>query len=337
MCFVVGKAWHGLNQTSEKPVTWEEARQMAHLTFTVSKRKLVHPNNPSQFINAWGIFRDDNQQFLATVGGAYTPVQFDYGFQFVDSLMGEAGGSHYESAGALGNGNKYWCLARVPSGDFSIMGTEDKNQCYVLFSSSHDGTMATTARLTQVRVVCNNTLTLALKSGHGTVVKIKHTTNGKDRLEAAKKLMGGVINDSKELEEKLNILARRKLNKDTFLSALMRVFPGDETATRHNNLLSRIAEIFDSNDNNAIPQIKGTAYNLLNAITNYVDHERGVRITGDKKERGMTESMRRAESAIFGSGNDLKEFALNTLLDETANCPLIPAPTAYFDQQVSIN
>jgi phage/plasmid-like protein (TIGR03299 family) len=317
-CFVVGEAWHGLNQTAEKPVTWEEARKLAHLTFTVSKRQLVHPNFPDKLIDAFGIFRDDTQEFLATVGGVYTPMQFDRAFSFVDALMGEAGGSHYESAGALGRGNRYWVLARVPKADFSITGTSDVNQGYLLFTSSHDGSLSTEPRLTHVRVVCQNTLNLALKESTGGFFKIKHTTNGEKRLEAAKDIISGVIADSRDLEYKFNLLAKRNMTKESFTSVLDRIFTGKE-GTRRDSTLKIVTELFEKNDDNEIPQIRGSAYNLLNAITNFVDHQKGVRITKSKK--GITETMARAESAIFGSGNDLKAFALSVIMEETENNP----------------
>lgn len=327
MCFVVGEAWHGLNQTAVKPVTWEEARQLAHLTFTVSKRQLRHPNFPDRNIDAYGIFRDDNDAFLATVGSVYNPLQFDHAFSFVDALMGEAGGSHYESAGALGNGNKFWVLARVPGADFSITGTLDAHQMYLLLSSSHDGSISTTARLTGVRVVCQNTLNLAFRKSNGDVFKVKHTTNSDKRLEAAKGIISGAIEDSRELEYKLNMLARRKMTKDSFTTILDRIFPGESEGKRRNATLTRIADLFESNDEGAIPQIAGSAYALLNSVTNFVDHERGVRITKDKKAQfaGASEekanAMARAETAIFGSGNDLKENALEIILEETKNNP----------------
>jgi len=248
-------------------------------------------------------------------------MQFKPAFTFVDAIMGEAGGSHYESAGALGRGNKFWALARVPKADFCITGTEDMHQLYLLFVSSHDGSVSTSCFLTDRRVVCENILNQAMRDSGGNMFKIKHTTNGEKRLNAAKSIISGAVDDARDLEYKLNLLAMRKMTKDSFATVVDRLFPGKEDSARHERTVQRISKLFEENDNNAIPQIEGSAYTLLNSITNFTDHERGIRITKEKKYRGMTDSMLRAESAVFGSGNDLKSFALSVILEETKNNP----------------
>lgn len=327
MCFVVGKP-NGMEQAVEKPVTWEEARKLSHLTFTVSKRQLIHPNGSGDKINAYGIFRDDNDKFFATVGSVYLPLQFEYAFTFVDSLIGEAGGSHYESAGALGDGNVFWVLVRCPACDFFINGTDDINKAHVLFASSHDGSMATTARLTHINVKRNISLQTALRYANGDVLRIKHTTNAERKLAAAKSLMGQVVLSSQDIAAKLNILAEREMTKESMINTLERVFPGDQS-TRRDNVMMRIIALFENNQYDAVPEVKGTAYSLLNAVNSYVDHEKGVRKTGSRK--GLSEEMLRAESAVFGTGNDLKENALDILLDETKNNPKhIITPAAQF-------
>jgi phage/plasmid-like protein (TIGR03299 family) len=323
-CFSVGKP-DGISQVTDKPVTWEQTRQLAHMTWTVSKRQLVHPNGSGQKIDAWGIFRDDTDQFFATVGRVYLPLQFEYAFTFCDSLIGEVGGSHYESAGILGEGNVFWVLVRCPAADFFINGTEDFNKAHVLFASSHDGSMATTARLTHINVKRNVSLQTALRYDNGDVLRIKHTTNSERKLAAAKSLMSQVVLSSQDIASKLNLLAEREMTKESMATVLDKVFPGDQSS-RRDNVMLRIIDLFENNQGNVVPEVKGTAYSLLNALNSYVDHEKGVRSTC--KRKGLSEDKLRAESAVFGSGNDLKEIALDVLLEETKNNPkhiIVPA------------
>lgn len=321
--FTAGKsAWHKLGQNVTEAQSWEQAISLAGLDFEVSKRQLEFAGSS---VEAWGIFRDDNQAFLGAVGSAYQPIQNRYAFDFVDTLLEAEDGSHYDSAGALGKGERFWVSARVPF-DFNV-GGYDAHQTYLLFASSHDGSMAATAKLSTVRVVCQNTLTQALNKA-GSAVRVKHTADAQRRLDAARKLMSGVSQDVKSLEEKLNALTVRKMSRASMVSCLDRLFPknadGAASQTRRENVLNDVLRLYENNDNNAFPEQKGTAYALLNAITGYVDHERSARITNGRK--GMSESTARAENAVFGTGERLKQQALDVIMLDTAGNEVIAPP-----------
>lgn len=313
-----GKPWHGLGTMVQEAQTWEEAIKLAQLNWTVSKHRFNSPidNRP---VEAYGIFRDDTKQFLGTVGDVYTPIQNEKAFDFVDTLLESTQGAHYESAGALGNGSRVWCLARVPF-DLTIAGTQDRNENYVLFETSHDGTMSATCKLTSVRVVCQNTLTLALNSS-GASVKIRHSSSSNEKLEAAKRMMTGIQQSVKTLEEKLNFLAKKRVTKEVSEQVMSNLFGKDwKESSRKKNQIHEIGMLFYSNDRNEIPEIKGSAYNLLNAITEYTDHYRSVRVTDSK--RYMSIDNVRKESAIFGgTGESLKSKALDYILDAVKIAP----------------
>lgn len=318
--------WHKLGQVVDGARSWEEVRRLANLDFTVSKLQLMDPwGNP---VPTWGIFRDDNQRYLGPVGAVYKEIQNEYSGEFLDTLLGQMGGAHYESAGVLGHGQKIWAMARVPL-DFNVDG-QDPHQTYLLFVTSHDGSTSATVKLTTVRVVCQNTLNAALAM-NGVFTKVKHTKDADNKLEAAKKMMGNAVRGVKDLEEKLTTLSRRMLTRDTYIESLDRLFPvpkgkEKESSTRRDNLLADITRLFEHNDGNAFPDFRGTAVNLLNAVTEYTDHCRATRIT--KKREGIDKDSARTESAIFGSGSDLKENALEILLATTANCATRPYKTS---------
>jgi phage/plasmid-like protein (TIGR03299 family) len=302
-------------------MTWEEVMQQAGLDWQVDKIQLIHPHTHEP-IGAWGTFRVDQEgkyNFLGVVGNVYEIIQNKYMFDFVDALIQtEASkGAHYETAGALGNGERIWCLARI-NGEIDVAGLGDKHETYMLFASSHDGSLAATCKLTTVRVVCQNTLSQSI-NGAGASLRIKHTTEAAHRLEAAKRLLVNADLSIKTLEDKLNELAARKVSKDSLMASMKRIFGDFENATtkRIENKVNDVLHLFERNDNNAFPEIRGTAYNLFNAVTEYTDHSASVRHTGIKT--GLSDMVIRSENALFGTAAALKENALDVILAETAN------------------
>jgi len=307
-------AWHKLGQRTPNAVEWREAMRLAGLDWRVCKQSLY--DSRGQAVTAFGIFREEDGQFLGAVGERYTPIQNVQAFEFVDALLESANGSHYDSAGALGNGERIWTAAKVPFDFETVPG--DSLQTYLMFTTSHDGSGSATAKLTTVRVVCQNTLSSAL-NGAGEFVKVKHTRNAADRMRSAADAMRGVGQSVSALTDKLRRLAQVKVTRESMSSILDRLFPKpkDEktSTTRRENILAEVLQCYERNDGDKIPSIRGTAYNLLNAVTEYTDHYRTA--------RGGNILRDRADSAMFGSGEALKTDALEVILEQTANGPTV--------------
>jgi phage/plasmid-like protein (TIGR03299 family) len=321
-------AWHHLGVTVDQALSWEDAMGQALLDWEVEKYQF-NSSLTGLAVDAYGIYRADTKDFLGAVGGNYTPIQNRYAFSFVDAILEADGHAHYESAGALGKGERIWCLAKV-NGEIRIQGTDDTSNTYLLFTTSHDGSLAATCKLTTVRVVCNNTLARAL-TGKGAQMRVKHTQGAKGRLEEARRLMTGVNVQVKDIETKFNELAQRAVTKESFTSVMKQLFgdweiPGANT-TRTENKIKEIAQLFRSNDKDTIPEIKGSAYNLLNAITEYTDHYSPFRKT--EARDGMTDDAIRSENALFGTGAALKEQALEVIYNTTSNDPRREIVRAY--------
>lgn len=329
-------AWHGLGTVVVGAQTWEDTMRLARLDWEVEKRQLYGQgtiDNGQAFyfpIPVWGMFRQDNGEFLGEVGKVYKEIQNKDAFAFVDAVLGVENGAHYESAGVLGKGERIWCLARTPDHDFSVAG-KDQHKAYLLFTTSHDGSTAATCKLVTIRVVCQNTLNASLAM-NGTFTKVKHTTEASKKLEAAKKLSSNAVKTTKEIEERLNTLSRRILDKDTYVGILDRLFPAStkekdnkdgDISTRRANLMREVSTLFENNDGNkGFSEFRGTAYNLLNAITEYTDHKRGVRITEDRKD--LSQDQARHEAALFGSGAAFKEEAEQIIWEMTGGCATRP-------------
>lgn len=319
--FVVGAredAWHMLGQRCDKAVSWEQAVELAGLNWKVYKqRNYARQPMTGKVVetDSYTVFRDSDNSQLGTVGPEYTVKQNAECFQFVDTLLEANGGAHYDSAGALGNGARIWCAVRVPKADIAVAGA-DKHESYLVFTTAHDGSMAHTAKLTTVRVVCQNTLNSALSS-EGAMFRVKHTAQADVRLDRAKTLMTGIVQDAATLQRKLEQLSQRKMTRESMVAVLNRLFPApkeqDANTTRRENVLTDVLNLYASNDNGAYPQIAGSAYNLLNAVTEYTDHFRSARIT--ESRQGYSQQQARAENAVSGTGDRLKNSAL-AVIDE---------------------
>jgi phage/plasmid-like protein (TIGR03299 family) len=240
--FGVQAAWHKLGQIVEGALTWEQAMKKAHLDWEVVKEQLISPFD-KELIPAWGIFREDTKHFIGTVGSGYEPIQNKYAFDFVDAILEVENGAHYVTAGALGEGEKIWCLAKV-NGQMRIGKTDDVSDTYLLFTTSHDGSLSAQSKITTTRVVCQNTLNIALR-GAGASMKVKHTRNAQDRLEAAKALMKGVNVQIKDIEAKFNELAVRKVTKESFVDVMTKLFGNWTENERAKNKVLEVAGKID--------------------------------------------------------------------------------------------
>lgn len=318
--FVVGErdaAWHRLGQHTPGCVSWHQAMELAGLDWSVEKRQLygrdpdaIDANPYTPLAGTFGVFRTDDNVFLGSVGSKYKPIQNRDAFHFVDTLLEATNGAHYDSAGALGNGERVWCSAKVPFDFEPVPG--DSHQTYLMFTTSHDGQTSAMCKLTTVRVVCQNTLTASIADA-GAMVRIRHTASAGERLGRAAELMQGVGANVAALSLKLTNLAAMEINQEFVDKVLDRLFPAPadgQSSPRRLNTMAGVLNLYANNDGGAVAGIAGTAYNLLNAVTEYADHLRPVRGgNGDP----LLLAANRAESAIWGSGDDLKHMAMDAI------------------------
>lgn len=291
-------AWHRLGKTINGLATWQEAIKYANLNWPVEKQDLYDKTGKPV---AHGMFRKDTSDiFLGTVGERYTPIQNEDMFRFVDYLVG-AGEAIYDTAGALGNGENVFCTVHLPSAGYNVRG--DKHESYLLFRSSHDGSVSAQTLLTDVRVVCQNTLNMALNAGKN-IIKIKHTTNSQEKLKQVKSLMGNTIKTLEGLQERMTFLSDKEPTNKNLRSIFNTLYTEDEggLSTKAKNSIEAILELYNHNEK--------SAYGLFNAFTEYVDHVRSTK--GDVL-------IGRAESALFGSGNKVKTDILGIIMSEASN------------------
>lgn len=209
-------AWHGLGTYVEKAMTAEEAMKLARMDWQVERRPLF-VEEPDEATKGEVIFselegweaatRADNGAVLSIIKPSYQIVQNNECFAFFDSIV-DRGEAIYETAGVLGKGERIFLTAKLPD-DIRVGGEKIEN--YILLTNSHDGTAALQAGFTPIRVVCNNTLTAALrdlKNG----IKLRHTTNIKQMLAEASELMGISTKYAAELQPIFNKMAKVSIN-----------------------------------------------------------------------------------------------------------------------------
>ncbi len=317
-------AWHKLGTVTGKFMTWDEIQAHGGLNFVPVKEQLMSADGKP--VGAWGVFRPDTRAFLGAVGEQYTIIDHAQGFRMIDALIGEQNGAHYETAGCLGEGETVWGLANL---NMDIAVGDDKSTTYLLFATAHNGTFAHLYRTTFTRVVCQNTLNAALSSKATSQFRVRHTAGAQSKLDRAHDALAQISTEVKTMEQKLNLLATRKMTREAMGTILDRLFPqrkGEDgkpiDSTRRNNILTDVLACYESNDRNAFPEQRGTAYNLLNAITEYTDHKAST-WAGDN-----------GKSAMFGSGDRLKTQALEVLLESASGLAPVaqtmyaPAPVA---------
>jgi len=297
--------WHGLGQkiSADAPIeTWiEEARLnwdilSAPVRFNPTGEEY---NEVFPFPNKNVLFRSDNQEPLSIVSDQYKVVQPKEVLEFYRSLI-ETAGFKMETAGSMFNGKKIWALAKT--GDVATI-KHDRIESYLLLATSCDGSLATTAQFTSVRVVCNNTLSFAIDKGEGQKeysVKVPHSREFNP--EEVKAELGLVHDSFKNFKSNIIAMTEKKISDKQAVKFLINVMGDAEKSIEEQPQPRRMARIIELFQGGAIgsgmSSSDGTVWGLLNAVTQFADHDRSTRSTDS-----------RLNSAWFGEFNSLKNKA----------------------------
>jgi phage/plasmid-like protein (TIGR03299 family) len=253
-------------------MTFDEAKQYSRV-----QRKIVRDVETQQlkseysrlikFQDKFSIVRTDNSYPLGIVGSKYTPVQNIEAFNFFDDIAKD-GIAEYETAGALGNGEVVFITAKVTN---SMTIHNDQIDKYLLISLSHDGSSAITVAYTPIRVVCNNTLTIALKN-NASKVSIRHTASAHAKLDAAKATLGLISYGDSTHMEYFNRLLDINISEGEVIELFANAYKLDT-----NNLSTKGKNILETNLDyyyNGLGQKEfvGTGWGAFNAVTGYLQN-----------------------------------------------------------------
>ena len=313
MAYTGETPWHGLGNVLEPGATIEAWTEAAGMDWRIQRSVVRFATERGQDGAAFAemtdqhvLMRSDTKTPLGIVSDKYHTVQPQAVLEFFRDLC-DAGGFTLSTAGTLFGGRRFWALAQVGA-DAIILDPRDKIKGNLLLSTSADGTMATEARFVATRVVCNNTLRVAIGEKGATSVKVTHRS--KFRPDDVKKTLGVGLSDRlSETVSELRRLAATPLSRNAAALATAELLePGAAKLARDelekllkSKPVTRINELALGGGliGGGLEGVHGTAWGWLNAVTQYVDHEARARSQDN-----------RLNSAWFGRGADLKARAL---------------------------
>ena len=309
MAFVGSTPWHGLGQKLEENASIEQWLVSAGMDWQVNSSPVLYNDFLNGSSNSWGqfkgqnvLYRSDNKSPLSVVSDRYIPVQPKEVLEFFRDLVDE-NGFKIHTAGTLQGGKKLWALAET--GRFAEVCKNDGVGGFLLLSTSCDRTLATTARFTTVRVVCNNTLSYAMGNSNNTV-SFSHIQ--KFDHEAVKQKLGNAVESFGSFMAMAQILQRQQINMQQsmeFVKSLVAdvsQIKDPEYDLTKNRAYKKIISLFDC-ESKGLNLVGHTKWGMLNAVTEYVDHHSPSRSNDS-----------RLNSAWFGSGDRLKAKALDLLV-----------------------
>lgn len=238
---------------------------------------------------------------LSVVGQGYGLLKSETMYRILDGVYG--GEAVVETAGTLRNGQREWVLVARES--WSVV-NGDKVLTYDLWVNRHDGSGCFELHRTNVRVVCQNTLKLAVASGNR-VFGVKHTKNIQQSIAAALDILGYVDHLQEKQKLAINAMARTEMTANEagkMFNVLLGIQEGVKSSTRVENQAEELNRLFKHGTGN----MGKTRWDALNSVTEYVDHGRSSRVT-----EGRDESEVRFESVLMGSGDALKARAFDLL------------------------
>jgi phage/plasmid-like protein (TIGR03299 family) len=305
MAYINKVPWHGLGRrlAAEQPIevwaeragmNWRiEASDVRFDTGSAPKDGLVFPGQKV-------LYRSDTNAPLAIVSDRYQVVQPSEILEFYRDLI-DIGGFELETAGVLKEGKKFWALART--GQSVVLKGRDQVDGYLLLATACDGTLATTAQFTSVRVVCQNTLAVALGKGAG-AIKVPHRSHFD--AQAVKRQLGVAVASWDEFMMQMKAMSECRVSAKTTEAFLQRVltYPAASAAEQriaviNDRAMKVVQELFAGRGMGAsFGSAANTAWGLVNSVTEFVDHHRRARSDDH-----------RLDAAWFGQGAELKRRA----------------------------
>lgn len=278
--------WHGLGTPVDHAMTSSEAIELAGLDWDVVGKPIF--DYKGQEINGYvANTRSSDDSVLGVVTNKYRVVQNKEAFEFTDSLIEE--GVTYETAGSLKSGRHVWLLAKLP--ETKIL--DDVVEPYVVFSNAHDGTGAIRVAMTPIRVVCQNTLNLALKNAPRSW-SARHMGDISGKLDEARSTLKLANHYVEELNEKADELANTDITSKELENLYNKLFPIDltkdsprkiSTTTDARNAFTRCLNMPD------IKKFEGSVWGVMMAATDFADHVSPARMTKNYRENNWGKIM----------------------------------------------
>lgn len=280
MFYVRETPWHGLGTKVMEALSSKEALEAAGLNWRVLQEP-IYTEKEKQIEGYKANVRDLDRKVLGVVSDRYKIVQNQEAFAFTDELLGE--GVRYETAGSLQGGKKVWLLARMPQ-EYIISG--ERITPYLVFFNSHDGSGAVRVALTPIRVVCQNTLNLALATAKRSWSMV-HTGNIQGKMQEARDTLRLAETYMDYLGKEFETLRKKKLSDKQVLEYIEILLPMEDGSTpQQKKNISRLREdmkirYFEAPD---LKDVGGSGYRFVNAVSDFATHGNPLRRTANYKE-----------------------------------------------------
>ena len=280
MFYIREKPWHGLGTRVEVAPTSADALKMAGLDWEVLQES-IYTDAGDKIAGYKANVRSTDKKVLGVVTDRYKVIQNAEAFEFTDTLL--ESGVRYETAGSLAEGKKVWLLARLPR-EYIIGG--ERISPYLVFSNTHDGSGAVRVAVTPIRVVCNNTLNLALDTAKRSWSMV-HTGNIKGKIQEAKDTLFMAEEYMDNLGREFERLRKVQMTDEQVKEYIELLLPLEKNATltqlRNIKKLREdmASRYFDAPD---LQHVGNNAYRFVNAVSDFATHANPLRRTANYNE-----------------------------------------------------
>lgn len=298
-------AWHRLGVVTKGALTSADAIEKAGLDWTVSLRDIAtfgHDNNGKDdktinIPNYFATVRDSDESVLGVVGNRYTPIQNIECFDFMDTVVDDSD-AKYETAGSLFGGRVVWLLLNLNK---PVQVDEDVTHNYLLLTNSHDGSSSLKGLTTPIRVVCANTLRMAL-NGKKNSFSFRHTKNLTGKVAQARAILTQSYEYIDEFQLEMEKLLETEITNNKFIEIMDNVLPIPEPTTENVKAVTRItnqrAEITKLFNNPEFMTQRNTAWALINATSNYEQWRASIRGSASREEKLASKTLLGLENPI---------------------------------------
>ena len=307
MAYIGKTPWHGLGQKLDPNADIETWKIAAGMAWHIQKRPIMYGVKdaageivPKPIENRFAHVRSDNDAYLGQGSKGFQLVQPGDGLEFFRDLV-DGSDFSIETAGCLRGGEQFWALARCNKS--IVIDDQDRLNAYLLLATANDGTMSTVADFTTVRVVCNNTLTMAVGS-NGNKAKIKVPHSRKFDHATVKAELGLVDDRMMTFALEADQLAKRPLSRDeavNFFLGLYATYDNDGKITNErtvNSVMPKLLNAYTRGPGADLETARGTAWGAVNAVTNFVDFDSRAQSNDNRFRSGQ-----------LGNGMQLKQKA----------------------------
>jgi phage/plasmid-like protein (TIGR03299 family) len=296
--------WHGLGTALAEAdlYDWQAASKKAGLDWSVDLVPLVTADTQAQVAHK-AVRRSTDSKVLGVVGPRYAPLQNKDAFAWFQPFL-DAREAALHTAGSLRGGSRVWVLAKLRR-DPLVIASGDEVEKFVLLSHGHDGSLAVRAGFTPIRVVCQNTLSMAHGSDASKLIRVKHTEGVLENLANIREVMDLANQEFEATAEQYRLLARKSVNQADLRKYVKRVLKIDEEpapSTRSLNIVEEIVRLAETGRGNDLPSVRGTLWTAYNGVSEFLTYNRG------------RSADNRLNSLWFGDGLNANRHALEIAL-----------------------